>query len=111
MILLLMTETPELNSPVAVPQAADLPRDRSRRLTRTATLDCSASIYDGGYSDADRTFTLSLEAVSRDDGDTLSRWLQWYGTLLVATREGVFSCAPQRITETTMTLLVKQKLA
>lgn len=45
---------------------------RDRRLTRTPTLDGGAVVYDGGYAEADRTFSLTLMDLSEDDGELLA---------------------------------------
>lgn len=46
------------------PGASDT-RSRTRRITRTATLDGGAVINDGGYSEADRTMTLAVRGLTQ----------------------------------------------
>lgn len=64
-------------------------RTVQRRLTRTATLDGGAVIADGGFSDADRTFTLVIRDLSRADGDTLAA-IALFPTVLVAVDHGLY---------------------
>jgi hypothetical protein len=42
-------------------------RTMSRRMSRSPTLDGSAVINDGGYSDADRSFTLQFESLTQSN--------------------------------------------
>ena len=48
-------------------------RTRARRISRSATLDGGAVINDGGYSEADRTFTLRLRNITSEDAATLEQ--------------------------------------
>ena len=48
-------------------------RTRNRRISRTPTLDGGAVINDGGYSEADRTLTLRLRSVTREDAAALEQ--------------------------------------
>ncbi len=45
---------------------------RDRRMTRTPTLDGGAVVNDGGWSEADRTFTLVIRDLTTTDADTLA---------------------------------------
>lgn len=46
-------------------------QSRDRRMTRSPTLDGGAVVNDGGWSEADRTFTLVISHLSEADADTL----------------------------------------
>ncbi|NCC23019.1 MAG: hypothetical protein EOM26_11265 [Alphaproteobacteria bacterium] len=46
-------------------------RTRTRRISRSPTLDGGAVVNDGGYSESDRTITLGLRNVSRADAAAL----------------------------------------
>jgi hypothetical protein len=86
-----------------------------RRLSRTATLDGGAEIFDGGFSHADRTLIVDVEDLSRDDADNLQRMTRVYALLIVSLVEGVFEAAPENFTErenrVTLRLLVKSILS
>ena len=67
-------------------------RKVSRRLTRTATLDGGATIYDTGYSAAARTLTLVTDISYLD---WMERIVKTYSLVLVSTEEGLFKGAPR----------------
>ena len=78
------------------------PREGSRRLTRTATLDGRAVITDGGVTDADRSFDFTATQVPEDIRETL--WAMFMGQDLVhlSCPEGVFAGYLQRVKITTL---------
>jgi len=83
-------------------------RTFTRRIQRSATLDGGAVVVDNGYSPADRTFTIDLQKLTKEQFDRVAEMVRDYGELVAATSEGVFHVTPQRISESgkSMTLLV-----
>ena len=64
---------------------------RERRTTRTKTLDGSVSIYDGGYADGDRTFTV-VAANPTDAQITRARQLNQENTsVIISAKDGIYS--------------------
>jgi len=86
----------------------------SRRGTRTKTLDGGISIYDGGYSDGDRTLNIVQYNPTEADYNFCKYIVQYYSEVVVSCVEGIFLCWPQttniKNNELTFTLLVKEKL-
>ena len=80
--------------------------DGIRRVTRTATLDGSAVVYDGGFSHADRILTVGIRAFREAQLNQAKRLFQSYQQLTVSSIEGIFLCAAESYTvkETTLTL-------
>ena len=66
-----------------------------RRLSRTATLDGSAVVYDTGYSSGDRIFILRFSQISQSDSELLQSWVKSYSTLYITTAESTFEAAPE----------------
>lgn len=87
--------------------------DRTRRVTRTATLDGGAVLLDQGYSVADRTLSIVVEGASLAQIEALSAMVELYPLVTVATREGVFVAALSQSVYTsgalTVTALVTSK--
>ena len=73
-------------------QAMENRRGR-RRATRTPTLDGGASVYDTGYTPADREITVAAHLRHLD---WLARIVQVYSRVLVTTDEGAFIAVPAR---------------
>jgi len=73
------------------------PREGSRRLSRTATLDGGAVITDGGVTDADRSFDFTTTQVQEDTRETLWEMFQSQGLVHLSCPEGVFSGYLQRV--------------
>jgi hypothetical protein len=48
-------------------------RTRTRRMSRSATLDGDAVVNDGGYSEADRTMSLSLRHLTLDQATSIEQ--------------------------------------
>lgn len=66
-----------------------------RRVSRTATLDGSAVVYDTGHSSGDRIFLLFFPGITQADSETLQAWVKAYSTLYIATDESVFEAVPE----------------
>lgn len=90
-------------------------QDYSRRATRTATLDGSASFDDLGFSWADVTFKLKFKDLTQTQADSLSYLCQNYGQLRVVTENGVFDVLVEKYAYKKgvgqMTLLVLEKVS
>ncbi len=66
-----------------------------RRLSRTATLDGGASIYDTGYTDSDRDMTV-IEPGAEIDAIEFARYIvETYGLINVASRDGFYLGVPE----------------
>jgi hypothetical protein len=89
--------------------------EASRRVNRVKTLDGGVVINDGGFSDGDRTITLRWTPTSSEVEANVERLLQTYALLVISTRSGVYSAAPDRYApggdESSLTLLVFEKLS
>ena len=76
-------------------------RDRlaeiSRRVTRTATLDGSAVLYDNGFSHADRVLTFAVKQPSSAVVASVRALMAASGTHSIATSEGRFSGVLERV--------------
>jgi hypothetical protein len=93
--------------------SSELKRNR-RRVNRTPTLDGGCSISDQGYSDADRTFHIRKNGISRADADRIWYIFRTYSLVYVSIDEGVFEAAIQDVDLTEGNLkakiLIKEKL-
>jgi len=65
----------------------------ARRATRTPTLDGGASVYDTGYTPADRNVTVITDLARLE---WLKRICQVYSQVMVTTDEGAFLAVPHR---------------
>lgn len=89
----------------------------ARRVTRTPTLDGGAHFFDTGYTAADRTITVGVDAssISSDQRASLQALMRRYAFITCVTAEGVFVASPESYAETngriTLTLLVKEQSA
>lgn len=72
-------------------------REGSRRLSRTATLDGSAVITDGGVTDADRGFDFTTTQVPEDIREALWAMFQREDLVHLSCPEGVFAGYLQRV--------------
>ena len=86
---------------------------RTRRVTRTPTLDGGAALFDGGASEADRTFVIIWTA-SQAEAIKAEALVKLYSRIRVATDDGVYIAAPQSLTRDrsgsyTLTLLVIER--
>lgn len=86
-----------------------------RRVTRIATLDGGAVFNDFGASESDRVIELSWRPTSRVVEDAITRLVQVYAQVQVATRSGVYLAAPEVYRpgdeESVLRLLVVEKLS
>lgn len=90
-------------------------RSKSRRVSRTATLDGGCVIEDNGLSHSDRTFRITASSLSEADVLHLNDLIGAYATLYISTREGIFSGVIENLGDSsgvmTLSFLVKEKLA
>lgn len=61
-----------------------------RRSTVTATLDGGVSVYDTGYSVADRTIKVNVDPATLDQIGAIAYMIESYSQLIVSTRAGCF---------------------
>lgn len=67
-----------------------------RRVSREPTLDGGASVYDTGYSAAERTFTIRTPDPGGDIYKWAARIVETYSSVTLATRTGIFAGVPSR---------------
>ena len=67
---------------------------KSRRVTRTATLNAGVSIYDGGSVEGDRDIDINLTSTTEADKTYCHYILDNYSEVTVSTNEGAFLCCP-----------------
>lgn len=94
--------------------ASDL-STRQRRLSRSATLDGGAVFNDGGFCEADRTLTLTMQSVSRENAATLKE-ISSYPKVIISISDGLFLCRIKSYVigggnESTLTALVESRLS
>lgn len=86
-----------------------------RRMNRIPTLDGGAVFNDFGFSEADRTILLRWQVRSAAQESAVSRLVELYSRLHVATSKGFYLAAPEVYVpgaqESTLSLLVVDKLA
>lgn len=97
------------------PVANDLGnRGGARRVSRTATLDGGCVVYDAGYTDSDRTITVTVPSTKMADLDFADHVCRNCPRVWIFTREGVFAGVPKRHAVTggvlKITILVTDKL-
>jgi len=89
--------------------------ERSRRVTRTATLDGGVSVSDRGFAYGDQTLVYRYKPESKEHDDRARRIVRLHATVTVATPEGVFEAAPRSLEinndENVFSLLVIRKLS
>lgn len=87
----------------------------NRRVSRTATLDCDVSIYDGGQCDGDRDITIEVTDPSEDDVAFCEYIVRYYGQVHVSCSDGVFLAVPYSFKRTdekmTFTLYIKERIS
>lgn len=67
----------------------------TRRATRTATLDGGATIYDAGYTAADRTVTLRLRPdAPASEVEALRHVVKTHSSCVLALPDGIFLACP-----------------
>ena len=67
--------------------------EATRRITRTATLDGSASIYDGGYSAADRILVVGASPFTEAMLERAKYLMENYPRVIVTCIAGGFECS------------------
>lgn len=70
-----------------------------RRVNRVKTLDGGVVVNDGGFAHGDRTVTLAWKLQSAAEFDAVSYLVQTYNQLRVSLRDGVYLCAPYRLSQ------------
>lgn len=73
-------------------------KERSRRVSRTATLDGGAAVYDSGYSDGDRTLNVRVPKASAEVVAFMEYMVETYNIIRVTGKEGAFRAVPNRFT-------------
>lgn len=76
---------------LVVPGRFTNPYQGQRRGTVTATLDGESSIYDGGFSITDQSYTLTVRAPSKALLVTLQYLVAYYSQVILSCETGVFS--------------------
>jgi hypothetical protein len=98
-----------------VEPSAVLDADRTRHITRVATLDGGAVFNDFGYSDSDRTIDLVWNDRAANKRGLVERLLRLYGRINVAMPEALYEVAPASFSpgtsETRLRLLVSRRLS
>jgi hypothetical protein len=112
--IFLATPTFDLNGHVALKQTGETElRSNTRRVSRTATLDGGALFSDGGYSDADRSISVTYLDLSETDEAALWSIFESYPLILLSAREGCFYGAISNLKAIdgsgSFTFLVKEK--
>ena len=74
-------------------------RDTNRRLNRVATLDGGVVLDDAGYSDGDRSVTITIYAPTQAEQAALQGMIEGGGTQRLATHDGVFEGGIERLTQ------------
>jgi len=69
--------------------------DKTRRVSRTATLDGGVSVYDGGYADGDRDIEIIVYDPSAEDKAFCDYIIENYSEVIVSTSEGAFLACPR----------------
>lgn len=91
--------------------------DVSRRLSRQPTLDGGAYIYDGGFSQADRSmsFEVGPAEATEDLKDRLSDLVRYSANVTIAVDEGVFLGVVQSLSHRagrlTVSLWIQEKVS
>jgi hypothetical protein len=113
-MIILSAPTFDLDGTLPLAATGSKLADRSRRVSRVATLDGGCEITDNGFADADRTIGLVHENPTADESESAAYLLETYSLLLIATSAGLFLAAPEALTDDGQTLemrlLVKEKL-
>lgn len=96
------------------PDASSELKSNTRRISRTSTLDGGCSISDQGFSDADRTFNIQKKNVSEYIADRIWYLFRTYSLVNVATREGLFKGAIEKVSivegDLKFKILIKEKI-
>ncbi len=76
-------------------EAARVNRNVRRRVTRTATLDGGCTLYDTGYSVADRDILVEVAYPTEALFEALQYLCRTYNLVTVCTEDGAFSASPE----------------
>lgn len=68
-----------------------------RRMGKIRTLDVDVSIVDGGYTEGDRTFRISVQRVTATEVDIAQRLIALHSRVWLSKRDGVWVCAPSAV--------------
>jgi len=86
----------------------------SRRNNRIATLNGGSVLNDAGYSASDRTFRVIWRVRNKAELASVQRLVKLYAIITVATVDGVFNAAPERVDvrdgDGQLTLLIMEEL-
>lgn len=90
-------------------------RSGGRRVSRTATLDGGATVYDAGYSDGDRTIN-AVENWASEAAVAFARYIvEHYTSVAVTTEDGAYKAVPSSYQlnngNLRMELLITEKLS
>jgi hypothetical protein len=75
--------------------------NRTRRVSRVATLDGSSATMDSGYSDTDRTIVAELGTLTELEWMRLRYIFMMYSTVLLFLPDGAFRASPESLSKTT----------
>ena len=87
---------------ISVSDGSDL-RTITRRMNRVQTLDGGSVTNDTGYTPADRTLQIATTAHA-GVYDALFRLSRLYPRIIISTPDGVFTAAPERLTQSGETI-------
>ncbi len=73
-------------------------KERSRRVSRTSTLDGGVAVYDSGYADGDRTFNVRVPKATSDIIAFMEYMIETYSIIRAMCSEGAFRAVPNRFT-------------
>ena len=101
---------------VARPDAGSMLPARSRRVSRTATLDGGCYIYDTGQSDSDGDIVLVVNNPSATVVTALQTMVSDHSYIVASTRDGCYQCVPESLnwtgdTKMTFKALIYQRLS
>lgn len=100
MIVGLSSSTYDLNGSVRINALASSDFDTmERRVSRVKTLDGGVVINDGGFAHGDRTITIAWKISSAAEYDAVKYLVETYAQLRVSLRDGVYLCAPYRLSQ------------
>lgn len=86
----------------------------TRRVSRSATLDGSAYINDGGLSHGDRSFQVQLTNPAQSIIDTIKYMIEFHSDFIFSKSDGVFTGVIEDLSDSgsryVVSLLVREKL-
>lgn len=106
-MIVLSTPTFDIDGFVVLHEDGNTDTDaRTRRVSRTATLDGGVVLTDSGFSHGDRTFNISVAGVTKALYDSLAHLQENYPEIIIATAEGMFTGAIQSLSQSRGTMRV-----